>query len=95
MENTFNLKQFLTEGKLLKEGIKGLITVDEDGNSVIDSEVYKNTLKQEANRQGIELDQDKLDDLIDELVTGGYEAEDYANATPEDILDDYNQWVNA
>jgi len=94
MNNNFDLKQFLAEGKLLKEGIQGLITVDEDGNSVIDSEVYENTLKQEAERQGIELDQDKLDDLIDELINGGYEVEDYADATPEDILDDYNQWAN-
>ena len=95
----FNLKKFLIENKitrnsrLLSEGIPGLIVVDEDGDKVINPEVYEEVLRQEAKKRGIKLDQDKVEELIDELVNGGYGADEYAHAIPGEILDDYIQWI--
>jgi hypothetical protein len=87
------LAGIITESQLLNEEISGLIVVDNDGSSSVDPEVYETILRQAAKRRGIELDQDKVEELIDELINGGYGADEYANATPEDILDDYIQWT--
>jgi hypothetical protein len=98
MDN-FNLQKFLIENKitrnsrLLSEGIPGLIVVNEDGDKVIDPEVYEEVLRQEAKKRGVKLDEEKVEELIDELVNGGYGADEYTYVIPREILDDYIQWT--
>jgi hypothetical protein len=59
-----------------------------EGGEYIDSGVYEITLKEEALKQGVEIDEDVLDELMEDLESNG-NVEDYRNATSEDILDDY------
>jgi hypothetical protein len=63
------------------------------GEEYIDSGVYERTLRAEALKQGIIIDEDKLDMLLDELEANG-NVEEYRGITAENILKDYLQFIN-
>jgi len=64
-----------------------------DGVEYVDSGVYERTLREEALKQGIIIDEDELNMLLDELEANG-NVEEYRNATEEIILNDYLNFIN-
>lgn len=64
-----------------------------EGEEYVDSGVYEKTLKAEALKQGIIIDEDELSMLLDELETKG-NVEEYRDITAENILNDYLQFIN-
>jgi hypothetical protein len=63
------------------------------GEEYIDSGVYERTLREEALKQGIIIDENELDMLLDELETEG-NVEEHRDITAENILKDYLQFIN-
>ncbi len=63
-----------------------------DGVEYVDSGVYEKILRDEALKQGIVLDENELDMLIEELEVNG-KAEDYRGVSGEYILKQYQLFV--
>jgi len=62
------------------------------GKEYVDSGVYERTLREEVLKQGIVLDEEQLEMLLDELEVNG-KAENYRGITEEYILKQYQLFV--
>jgi hypothetical protein len=93
-------KQFITEAArmqklagILKENeeIKkyNLIKIEPGFGDYLDTEMYEDILRKEAQLRRIKINESELDEFLEELGQGGFTGEEYRNITASEILEDY------
>ena len=66
-----------------------LVKHNEEYGDYVDTEMYEDILRKEAALQGVEIDEDKLEEFLEELGFGGFTGEEYRNISSPEILEDF------
>ena len=66
-----------------------LVKHNEEYGDYVDTEMYEDILRKEAALQGVEINEDKLEEFLEELGFGGFTGEEYRNISSPEILEDY------
>jgi TATA-binding protein-associated factor Taf7 len=94
MENTFNLKKFLAEGKLLKEEQENKF-YDEDGN--LDTDILLNFIQNTLTSKGYNIPEEIWDDMAENAASGDMFDEDeegeYENFSEQDAYEEVEKYI--
>jgi hypothetical protein len=70
-----------------------LIKSNKKYGNYLDTDLYEKILRKEAKKQNIIIDSDQLEEFLDELAHAGLTGEEYINITPQEILEDYLEYI--